>query len=110
MAKAKQMAYVTDFRMDAGYIVRNEHEDVQGSCTDLGRFQSQVLKAGALVIKHSRRVIVRLARSVQDFWERLSGRFSTWKLPDRLHANIGPNRRALRPPPAHAHLIEVLRA
>jgi hypothetical protein len=91
-------------------VVRNEHEDVQGSCMDLGRFQSQVLKAGALVIKHSRRVIVRVARSVQDFWERLSGRFAGWKLPDRLQANIGPNRRALRPPPSHAHLIEVLRA
>lgn len=75
-------------------IVRNEHEDVQGSCMDLGRFQNQVLQAGALVIKHFRRVIVRVARSVQGFWERLSGRFSAWKLPDRLHANIGPNRRA----------------
>jgi hypothetical protein len=91
-------------------IVRNEHEDVHGSCTDLGRFQNQVLKAGAVVIKHSRRLIVRVARSVQDFWERLSGRFSGWKLPARLQADSGPNRRALRPPPTHAHLVEVLHA
>ena len=91
-------------------IVRNEHEDAQGSCTDLGRFQNHVLKAGAMIVKHARRLIVRVARSVQDFWERLSGRLSGWKLPDRLRANTGPNRRALRPPPKHAHLIEVLRA
>lgn len=91
-------------------VVRNEHEDVQGSCMDLGRFQNQVLKAGALIVKHARRLTVRVARSVQDFWERLSDQFSGWKLPDRLHANIGPNRRALRPPPKHSHLIEVLRA
>ena len=91
-------------------IVRNEHEDVHGSCMDLGRFQSQVLKAGAVVIKHSRRLIVRVARSVQDFWGRLCGRFQGWKLPARLEVNVGPNRRALRPPPAHSHLVEVLRA
>ena len=91
-------------------MVRNEHEDAQGSCTDLGRFQYQVLKAGALVIKHSRRVIVRVARAVQNFWERLSGQLSAWKLPARLQANSRANRRKLRPPPKHAHLIEVLMA
>lgn len=91
-------------------IVRNEHEDAQGSCMDLGRFQSQVLGAAAIVIKHSRRLVVRVAHSIQNFWERLSGRFSAWKIPDRLQANIAPNRRPLRPPPIHAHLVEVLRA
>jgi hypothetical protein len=30
-------------------IVRSEHESVQGSCMDLGRFQSQVLKAGGML-------------------------------------------------------------
>jgi hypothetical protein len=91
-------------------IARNEHEDAYGSCMDLGRFQSQVLKAGALIIKHSRRLIVRVARSVQEFWVRLASRFSSWRLPDRLQSHIGPNRRALRPPPSHAHRTEVLRA
>ena len=91
-------------------VVRNEHEDIQGSCMDLGRFQNQVLKAGAQIVKHSRRLIVRVARSVQDFWSHISGRISAWKLPDRLRLNPRPNRRALRPPPRHSHLIEVLRA
>lgn len=90
-------------------IVRSEHENVQGSCMDLQRFQSQVLKAGALVVKHSRQLIVRVAQSVRSFWKRLNERFSEWKLPARLTPNIGPNRRRLRPPPRHAHLTEVLR-
>jgi len=55
-------------------------------------------------------LVVRVARSIQNFWERLSGRFSAWKIADRLQANIGPNRRPLRPLPMHAHRVEVLRA
>jgi len=45
-------------------IVRSEHEIVQGSGMDLKRFQSQVLKAEAIVVKHSRRLIVRVENSV----------------------------------------------
>jgi hypothetical protein len=89
-------------------IVRNEHEDTQGSCMDLGRFQSQVLKAGSLVIKHSRRVIVRVANGVQALWNKLSERFSGWKFSAQLKPLVGPNRRLLRPP-ATAILTEVLR-
>jgi hypothetical protein len=92
------------------YNLANEHEDVQGSCMDLGRFQNQVLKAGAFVVKHSRRVIVRVARSEQDFWQRINDRSASWRLPSRLKSNLGLTRRRLRPPPEHAHLIEVLRA
>jgi hypothetical protein len=90
-------------------IVRSEHENVQGSCKDLERFQSQVRKAGALVLKHSRQLIVRVADSVRYFWKKLNERFSGWKLPARLNPNIGANRRRLRPPPRHAYLTEVLR-
>ena len=91
-------------------VVRNEHEDVQGSCTDLGRFQAYVLNAGAQVVKHSRRLIVRVAQSVQAFWESVCGRIANWRLPERLRANSSLNRSALRPAPRHSHLQEVLRS
>lgn len=90
-------------------IVRNEHEDIHGSCMDLGRFQNQILKAGAIVVKHSRRLVVRAAQSVQRFWERLGVRLASWKLPSRWQTSQGPHRGRLRPPPRHAHLSEVLR-
>ncbi len=90
-------------------IVRSEHENVQRSCMDLQRFQNQVLKAGALVLKLSRQLIVRMAQSVQYFWNKLNERFSYWKLPVRLNSNLRPNRRRLRPPPRIAHLTEILR-
>ena len=90
-------------------IVRSEHENVQGSCMDLKRFQSQVLKAGAIVVKHSRRLIVRVANGVHYFWHRLTECISGWKLPARLSVNTAPNRRELRPPPSHAFLTEVIR-
>jgi hypothetical protein len=90
-------------------IFCSEYENVQGNCIDLMRLQSQVLKAGALVLKHSRQLIVRVSNSILYFWNRLNERFSGKKLQARLNANIGPNRRRLRPPPRPAHLTEVLR-
>jgi hypothetical protein len=90
-------------------IVGSEHENVQGSCMVLGRFQSQVLNAGALVLKHSRQMIVRVAHSVRYFWKKLNEHFTVWKLPARLDPNIGANRRRLRPSPRHAYLTEVQR-
>ncbi len=90
-------------------VVRNEHENVHGSGMDLGRFQAYVLKAGARIVKHSRRLIVRVAQSVQSFWQRLAECIAAWRLPERLHANTSPNRRSLRRAPKHAHLQEVLR-
>ena len=90
-------------------VLRNELENAHGSGLDLGRFQSYVLKAGARVVKHARRLIVHVARSVQGFWGKLSGSIDQWNLPERLSVNSKANRRALRPPPPHAHLEEVLR-
>lgn len=90
-------------------IIRNEHEDIHGSCMDLGRFQNQVLKAGAMVVKHSRRLVVRIACSVQSFWQLLGERFQSWRLPPRISVNTTPSRGHLRPPPKHAFLVEVLR-
>lgn len=51
-------------------IVPSEHENMQGGCMDLERFQSQVLKAGVFVGKHSRQLIVRVAQSVRYFWKK----------------------------------------
>jgi hypothetical protein len=78
-------------------------------CMDLERFQSQVQKAGAIVVYHSRRLIVRVANSVHYFWEGLKERFTSWRLPARMNANVVPNRRDLRPQPSHAFLTEALR-
>src|SRR5690606_23805128 len=51
-------------------IGRNELEDSVGGCWDLSRFQKYVLHAGARIVKHSGRLIVRVALSVEDFWRR----------------------------------------
>lgn len=91
-------------------VVRNEHEAVHGSGMDLGRFQAYVLKAGARIVKHSRRLIVRVAQSVEGFWQRLTKRIAAWRLPERLRINTSHNRRSLRSAPRHAHLHEVLRS
>lgn len=92
-----------------GSVLRNELENAHGSGLDLGRFQSYVLKAGARVVKHARRLVVRVAQSVQGFWQKLSDCIDQWKLPERLKVNTQTNRSALRPAPRHSHLQEVLR-
>jgi len=92
-----------------GNMLRNELEDSTGGCWDLTRFRDYVLKAGGRVAKHSRRLIVHLAQAVVGFWDRLVGRIRSWQLVDRFVQPRGPTRRPWRPPPRHAHLLEVLR-
>ena len=89
---------------------RIELEDSVGGSWDLNRFQSTVLKAGAKVVKHSRRLIIRVSQSVQAFWQRLYDRVAKWNLPDRFGPLLGPQSRALVPPPQHSHLTAVLRS
>lgn len=89
--------------------LRIEYEDAAGSCFDLARFQRDVLKAGARVAKHARRLIVCVAQVVQPFWEMLVSCLRRWKLPSRFPAPHGPRRRAWLPPPRHAYLHEVRR-
>jgi hypothetical protein len=91
-------------------IARNELEAAEGGCWDLRRFQSFVLQAAARITKHSRRLMVRVALSVQGFWAQLAGCISRWRLPDHLRPTRGPRPRMWRPPPAHAHQQEVLRS
>ena len=89
-------------------FARIELEDSLGGCWDLTRFQSYVLKAGARIVKHARRLLLRVAGSVQHFWSCLSKRISNWQLPPELRIDRA-HRRSLRPAPSHAQLTEVLR-
>jgi hypothetical protein len=90
-------------------ILRNEVEDAQGGCWDLTRFRDSILKAGARVTKHSRRLIVHLAQPVVGFWEVLVDRIAAWRLRHRFPLPRGPTPHPWRPPPRHAHLVEVIR-
>lgn len=90
-------------------MLRIEYEDGAGSCFDLGRFQRDVLKAGARVVKHARRLVMHVAKVVTPFWQRLWKRFDRWKLPCRFPQPQGPRVRPWMPPPRHAFLTEVRR-
>lgn len=82
--------------------LRIEYEAAAGSCFDLGRFQRDVLKAGGRVVKHSRRLVLQVARVVAPFWEQLIACLSRWKLPPRFPLPQGARVRAWLPPPRHA--------
>ena len=86
--------------------LRIEYETGAGSCFDLGRFQRDVLKAGARVVKHARRLIVHVAQVVLPFWEQLVARIRRWRLPERFPKPRGPRPRVWRPPPPHAFASE----
>ena len=106
-------------------IIRGEMEDATGTGWDLKRVQQTVLKAGARVVEHGRRLIVDVARAAGVLWERLLGRIERWWRPDcrstgdaaarqswgcdAARRRRGPQPRAWVPPPAHAHLHLVLR-
>lgn len=89
-------------------LLRTELETSQGACWDLKRFQQSVLKAGGRLTKHSRRLVLWLARAVTPFWQALAQCLDRWRLPARWKPR-GPVRREWMPPPAHAHLTLVLR-
>lgn len=90
-------------------MLRVELEDEVGGCWDLARFQNYVLKAGARVTKHSRRLVMDLACAVVPLWQSLLACLRRWRLPLLLSPACGPRRRSWQPPPPHAHLTEVLR-
>ena len=89
--------------------LRIEYEDRAGSCFDLARFQRDVLKAGARVVKHARRLILCVAQVVRPFWEHLVACLRRWRLPPRFPMPRGPHRRDWMPPPRHAFASEVRR-
>ncbi|MFG0262865.1 MAG: hypothetical protein ACF788_10790 [Novipirellula sp. JB048] len=86
-------------------ICRNELEDSLGGSWDLTRFQLFVLKVGAEIVKHSRRLMLRIAESAAPLWSRLIARLEAWSTPPKASGR----RRGFTPLPRHAHLSEVLR-
>ena len=89
-------------------MLRGELEDASGCGWDLKRVQQTVLKAGARVVEHSRRVFVDVARAAGVLWDRLLGRIARWWRADAW-GQRGPRRRRWVAPPAHANLCLVLR-
>ncbi len=90
-------------------ICRNELEDEFGSGWDLQRFQAFVLMVAGQWIRHSRRLVLRIAESAEPLWSALANRIAAWSLPDSASSGTPPVRTGLRPPPPHSHLSEVLR-
>lgn len=90
-------------------ICRNELEDAVGGCWDLRRFQQFVLRVGGLCVKHSGRLLMRIAQSAEPLWTRLARCLQGWILPAeltrRLKRHVG-----FTPPPPHAHMGAVLRS
>lgn len=89
-------------------MLRGELEDASGCGWDLKRVQQTVLKAGARVVEHGRRVLVDVARAAGVLWGRLLGRIARWWQADAW-GRRGPRPRPWVPPPRHAHLSLVLR-
>jgi hypothetical protein len=100
-------------------MLRGELEDASGCGWDLKRVQQTVLKAGARLVQHSRRVIVDVAQAAGVLWDRLLDRVQRWWRPSRSAAGLrgapigwgraSPRPRRWMPPPRHAHLCLVLR-
>ena len=88
-------------------MLRGEMEDASGSGWDLSRLQRTVLKAGARVVEHGRRLIVDVAQAAGVVWERLLERLARWWRDPTW--GRPPRPRSWVPPPAHAHLSLVLR-
>ena len=95
-------------------IIRGELEDSSGRGWDLRRVQQTVLKAGARVTEHGRRIFVDVAKAAGVLWGRLLDRVKRWWREeawgrDSTGRRRGPSPRPWVPPPAHAHLCLVLR-
>jgi hypothetical protein len=89
-------------------MVRGELEAESGNGWDLKRVQQTVLKAGARVVKRSRRLLVNVAAAAGVLWDRVLRRIRRWwRDPD--WGRRPPRPRRWVPPPAHAHLCLVLR-
>ena len=93
------------FAFNLTTLCRNELEESVGGGWDMKRFVLCLLKVGGIVSKHSRRLNFRIAKSAEPLWSLLIDRFERWKSAPQVDTRgIG-----FTPPPAHAHLSEVLR-
>jgi len=88
-------------------MLRGEMEDASGNGWDLWRLQKTVLKAGARVVEHGRRLIMDVAQAAGVLWERLLERVGRWWRDAAWGRPPRPRRWVA--PPAHAHLRLVLR-
>jgi len=89
-------------------MIRGELEDASGNGWDLRRVQQTVLKAGARVTAHSRRLVVDVAAAAGVLWVRVLDRVSRWWR-DAAWGRRGPRSLRWVPPPSHAHRCLVLR-
>ena len=90
-------------------MLRCEFEDELGGCWDLHRFQQSVLRTGARVTKHSRRLVIYIEESVSAFWAAMSSRIRSLRLANLWPRPRGVRPRAYTPLPRHAHEQLVLR-
>jgi hypothetical protein len=70
------------------------------------RFVLFVLKVGGEMIKHSRRLMLRIAESAEPLWSKLIARLQGWQSRASI---VATKASSFMPPPGHAHLSEVLR-
>ena len=89
-------------------MLRGELEAASGCGWDLKRVQQTVLKAGARVVQHARRLIVDVARAAGGLWDGRLDRLRRWWRDERW-GRAGPRPRPWVPLPGHAHLSLVLR-
>ena len=95
-------------------MLRGELEAAGGTGWDLRRVQQTVLKAGARIVEHGRRIFVDVAKAAGVLWGTLLARLEKWWRDeawgrDDAGRRRDPRPRAWVPPPAHAHLHLVLR-
>lgn len=91
-----------------GGMIRGELEDASGNGWDLKRVQQTVLKAGARVTEHGRRLFVDVAGAAGALWGRVLRRVQRWWRDARWGRHAPRPRRWVAPPP-HAHRLLVLR-
>jgi hypothetical protein len=89
-------------------MIRGELEDDSGCGWDLRRVQQMVLRAGARVVEHGKRIIVDVAKAAGVLWGVVLERVQRWWRDDAW-GRVKPRPRPWVPPPSHAHLHLVLR-
>jgi hypothetical protein len=88
-------------------MARGLLEDQTGSGWDAARVRDTVLKTGGRIVKHSRYLLLAVARAAVPIWNLFRYALSRLRIPS---PRPKPRRkRRWVPPPAHAHLCLVLR-
>ncbi|MEA1938105.1 MAG: IS1380 family transposase [Pseudomonadota bacterium] len=89
-------------------ILRGELEDSSGNGWDLKRVRQTVLKAGARVVEHGRRLFVDVSKAAGMLWGMLLVGISRWWR-DESWGRVKPRPKRWISPPSHSHLSLVLR-